>query len=81
MKNLFKVEHKSDRSKFYQVTKTLIDDDGKEVGRPHVVSRPLSHDAAIAFRDKCEKEHLFENCPEKKLTPATPPRSRLWAGI
>jgi len=60
MKVVFKIERKSSRSKFYQVTKTLIDDDGMELGRPKVVSRPLSLDAAAAFRDRCEKEHLFE---------------------
>jgi len=61
MKYVFKIERKSDRSKFYQVTKTLTDDDGMELGRPEVVSVPLSHDEAATFRDRCEKERLFEN--------------------
>jgi hypothetical protein len=59
MKVVFKIERKSSRSKFYQVTKTKIDDDGMELGRPEVVSVRLSHDAAATFRDRCEKEHLF----------------------
>ena len=61
MKYVFKVERKSGRSKFYEVTKTLVNDDGMELGRPKVVSGPLSLDRAAAFRDRCEKEHLFEN--------------------
>jgi hypothetical protein len=60
MKHVFKIERKSDRSKFYLVTKILTDDDGRELGPPQPVSRPLSYDQAVAFRDRCEKEHLFE---------------------
>jgi len=56
MKVVFKIERKSSHSKYYQVTKTKIDEDGMELGRPEVVSIPLSHDAAAAFRDRCEKE-------------------------
>jgi hypothetical protein len=55
---IFKVDHKSHRSKFYEVNKYLRDENGHDMW-VETVSRPISYDAACALRDKCEKEHLF----------------------
>jgi hypothetical protein len=61
MKVVFKIEPTSARGKLYQVMKCWTDDEGHELRRPEVVGRPLSHDAAAAFCERCEKEHWFEN--------------------
>ena len=63
MKTVYRIERTSHRSKFYQVTRTLADDDSHEVSRSEVISRrPLSHDEAVTFREKCEKYHLHKYC-------------------
>jgi hypothetical protein len=57
MKVVFKVDHKSPRSKFYVVNKYLRDENGHDMW-VETVSRAISYDAACAHRDKCVKYHL-----------------------